>query len=448
MALAELASSMPTAGGLYFWASRLGSPAWGWFTAWFNIVGFIAGTAAVGYGAAVSLTALGNLISPGNIGTDTTTIFVFYVAILAFGGIVNMFGISVVTVLNNVSAWWHFIGVGILVLVLFIVPDHHQSVSFVFTKTINASGFSGHGFSNPLFLMVLGLGLLQAQYTIGGYDASAHMSEETRDASRRAAVGCYMAVLLSGVAGWILLLAITFAVTSVTGTIGAGAFSVQYIFQQALGDKWAEFLLFISVVAQILCDAANLTSTSRIIWAFSRDRGTPGHSVLFRLNKHRVPVYALWLVVVIDILLMIPTFWNAAVGYLVSTSITVIALYTAYALVIILRLRAGNSFEHGAWSLGRNYRWIGIISVAWIVMVSILFILPVTPTGVPFHSNFNWAVVNYAPLTLAGAVALFGGWWVLSAKRWFVGPVRQGTEEELRAIDAQFAALGGPKAGA
>jgi hypothetical protein len=116
--------------------------------------------------------------------------------------------------------------------------------------------------------------------------------------------------------------------------------------------------------------------------------------------------------------------------------------------VIILRLRAGNSFEHGAWSLGRNYRWIGIISVAWIVMVSILFILPVTPTGVPFHSNFNWAVVNYAPLTLAGAIALFGGWWVLSAKRWFVGPVRQGTEEELRAIDAQFAALDGPKAGA
>jgi amino acid transporter len=201
MAMGEIASAMPTAGALYFWASRLGGPAWGWFTGWFNLVGQIAVTAAIDYGAAIFTTALFNLWFPDVVGTDTTAIFVVYTIIMALHLALNLLEINVLAILNSFSAWWHMVGVAVVVAVLAIVPDHHQSVSFVFTKTINNSGFSGDGFGDLTFWFVFGIGLLMAQYTVTGYDASAHMSEETRSASRSAAVGMVMAVVASVVFG-------------------------------------------------------------------------------------------------------------------------------------------------------------------------------------------------------------------------------------------------------
>ena len=119
--------------------------------------------------------------------------------------LINLLGVKLLAGLNSISAWWHMAGVAIIVAVLIIVPDHHQSASYVFTKTINNSGFSGHGWSSPVFWFVFGLGLLMAQYTITGYDASAHMSEETRNASRAAAWGIVMSVVVSVIFGFALL---------------------------------------------------------------------------------------------------------------------------------------------------------------------------------------------------------------------------------------------------
>ena len=100
---------------------------------------------------------------------------------------------------------------------------------------------------------------------------------------------------------------------------------------------------------------------------------------------------------------------------------------------MILRLRAGSSFEHGAWSLGKHYKWINWIAILWVVFISVVFMLPTAPAGIPWNASFTWNAVNYAPLTIGGAFILFGGWWVLSAKNWFKGPVRMGTDEELAA---------------
>jgi hypothetical protein len=108
----------------------------------------------------------------------------------------------------------------------------------------------------------------------------------------------------------------------------------------------------------------------------------------------------------------------------------VIGLYIAFVLPIILRIRQGDRFEAGAWSLGRHYKWISPIAVAWIGIVCVLFLLPVSPKGIPGAADFDWNVVNYAPLTVGGALLLFGGWYVLSARKWFTGPVREVSEEE------------------
>ena len=128
---------------------------------------------------------------------------------------------------------------------LIIVPDHHQSFGYVFTETINNSGFSGTGFGSIVFWYVFGLGLLMSQYTITGFDASAHMAEETNQASRMAAVGMYMSVVVSVVFGWVLLLAVTFAVPDTQGVLDAVGGAVTYIWTTSIGKTWAEILLFI-----------------------------------------------------------------------------------------------------------------------------------------------------------------------------------------------------------
>jgi amino acid transporter len=214
-----------------------------------------------------------------------------------------------------------------------------------------------------------------------------------------------------------------------------------------MSAAWAEALLFIACVGQVFCGNASVTSASRMLFAFSRDRAVPGHQLWKRVARaDRVPIFAVMAICVTAWLLMLPTLANAFVGYLVGTSISVIGLFLAFGLPIVLRYRLGERFEHGAWSLGRHYRWIDPVAIIWIAMMCVLFLMPVTPTGIPWKDGFNWDVVNYAPITLGGAFLLFGGWWLVSARRWFKGPIRQGTDEELARIEAEYeggkAALG------
>jgi len=439
LGLGEIASSMPTAGALYFWASKLGGPVWGWFTGWFNLIGQIAVTAAIDYGGAVFTTALLNLAFPDYIGTGTGTIFVVYTILIAAHLALNLINITFLGQLNTFSAWWHMIGVAVIVVVLIVVPGKHQSAEFVFTQVVNNSGFPGDGWSSPSFWFVFGLGLLLAQYTITGFDASAHMSEETRGASRAAAWGIVMSVVVSVVFGFILLVAITFAVPDVQGVIDAGANAVAYIWSASMNDAWAIFLLAIAAVAQFFCGTASVTSASRMLFAFSRDRAVPGSAIWRRVARNRVPTNAVIAIAILAWLLMVPTLVNGAVGYLVGTSIAVIGLYIAMALPIFLRVRAGNRFEHGAWSLGPHYKWVSTIAVAWIVFICVLFLMPVSPKGIPGAEDFDWAVVNYAPITVGAALILFGGWYLLSARRWFTGPVREAdSASDLAAIEREI----------
>ncbi len=322
------------------------------------------------------------------------------------------------------------VGVIMIVVLLVVVPTHHQTVGFVFGQTLNNSGFAGDGFGQPGFWFVFGLGLLMAQYTITGYDASAHMSEETRAASRSAAIGMVMSVVVSVVFGFALLVALTFAVPDVQGTLDAGANAVVYIWSTSMNTGWAEFMLLIAVVAQFFCGTASVTSASRMMFAFSRDRAVPGSRLWRTVSPNRVPVNAVIAIAVLAWALMLPTLANGAIGYLVGTSIAVIGLYIAFALPIILRIKAGPRFQAGAWTLGGHYRWIAPIALVWIVIVCVLFLAPVSPHGIPGAAGFDWTVVNYAPLTVGAALLGFGGWYLISARHWFTGPVRETVLDE------------------
>ena len=435
LGMAEIASKYPTAGGLYYWASKLGGASWGWFTGWFNLIGQIAITAGIDYGAAVFTDALLQLLWPNHFtGTAHEVIYV-YAVILGLHALMNIFSVRLVALLNDISVWWHCLGVLIIVAFLVFKPDHHQSFGTVFSKTINNSGFS-HGW----ILYVLALGLLQAQYTYTGYDASAHMSEETQDAGRTAARGVIMSIIVSAVFGYILALGVTFAIQDFKTTGAAGTFAVKQIFIDSLGTTTAKVMLAIIVGAQFYCGMSSITSASRMMYAFSRDRAVPGHQLWRRLNGQRVPYMAAMAIAVLAFLCAFPAYFgtNGAVAYAAVTSIATIGLYLAYAIPIYLRLRLGDAWEPGEWNLGRHYKWIGVVSCVWVAFIALLFMAPLSPAGVPWNSSFTWLSFNYAPVAVLGTLVLVGGWWQLSARKWFKGPVAQGTEEELARIEAKY----------
>ena len=348
--------------------------------------------------------------------------------------------VSFTALLNTISAYWHIAGVIFIVIVLLAVPDNHQSLGYVFGETVNASGFGNPemNFSSPVFWYVFATGLLMAQYTITGFDASAHMAEETNQASRMAAVGMYMSVVVSVIFGFILLVAVTLAIPSTDGAVENLGFLVPWIWTESMSQNWAEALLFICVVAQFFCVTASLTSASRMLFAFSRDGAVPGHRLWRQVGKNRVPQLACAAIAVLAAAVMIPAIWNYLVGYLVGTGIAVIGLYVAFILPVILRFRLGDKFEHGAWSLGKHYKWIDAIAIIWVAFISILFLLPPYKASIPGTEGWTWEAVNYAPILVGGALLLFGGWWVVSAKNWFKGPVRMGTEEELEQFEQRL----------
>jgi amino acid transporter len=442
LSMAEIASAYPTAGGLYYWASKLGSPGWGWATGWFNLIGQIAVTAAIGYGLAVFGQVLFDFwFSYSQHMNDwfgasfNCSTYILYALFITAAVLINALHIRYTSALNMFSAWWHMIGVAVVVGVLIIVPDHHQSLSYVFTERVNNSGFGGStvSFSNPAFWFVFGLGLLMAQYTITGFDASAHTAEETHKASRLVAVGMWTSVFVSVIFGFVLLVAVTFAIPSTPDalkTVNALLPIVPWIWATSMSQRWAEFLLFICVVAQFFCVTASVTSASRMMFAFSRDGAVPGHQLWRRVAVNRVPLYSVVGVAFFACVLMIPAVWNYFIGYAVGTAIAVIGLYIAFILPVYLRWRKGDSWtESRAWSLGPHYKWLNVISMIWVGIITILFIFPLYKIGLPWVDGFDWQFTNYTVIWFGVIGLVFGGWWVLSARKWFKGPVRMSEEE-------------------
>jgi amino acid permease (GABA permease) len=427
LAMAEVCSSYPTAGGLYYWAAKLApsnGAAWSWFTGWFNFLGQVAVTAGIDFGAAFFLNAFLDL-QFGFTATPGHTILLFGI-ILVVHGLLNTFGVNLVARLNDISVWWHVIGVLVIVGALIIVPDRHQSASFVFGHFVNNTGWTSG-------LYVALLGLLLAQYTFTGYDASAHMTEETHDAARSGPRGIVMSIVVSLAAGWVLLIGLTFAIQDYDTEVQSATPPAQ-IFIDAIGATGGKLLLLIVIGAQLFCGMSSVTANSRMIYAFSRDGALPFSSFWHRVNKRtRTPTNAVWLGATGAFILGLPYLWNTT-AYAAVTSIAVIGLYIAYVMPTFLRLRRGDAFERGPWHLGRWSKLVGTLAVLWVVFIAILFMLPQA-------SPVTAKTFNYTPIAVLVVLGFAGIWWLVSARKWFTGPKVQGSAEELAAIERDLGSV-------
>ena len=442
--MSELASAYPTSGGIYWWASKLGGAKAGFFTGWLNLIGLLAITPSVAYGAATYLNIILGAFFPnyattflhwspfGMNGDYIHQQFFWFAVIMVVITLLNTFSSQILASLNNISVWWHVFGAAIIIAILVITPTQHQTLAWMFTTQINNSGFEN---GSLYWFYVLPLGFLLTQYTITGFDASAHMAEETQDAHVAAAKGIWKSIFYSTVGGYMLLMAFLYVATkpeivnSFDSSINPyGAGSVISILNTALTPTLFKLVLLISTAGQLFCATACITSCSRMMYAFSRDGAVPGYKYWSKVNENQVPVNAVLLSAFIGVLITLPALWKSPRGiptaFYAVVSVAVIGLYLSILIPIWLRWRAGKNFKAGVWTLGNKYKWMNLIAVFEIVVISIYFILPFEPAAMPWHKDFTWLAVNYAPILLGIALLTLWAWWHFSVKNWFTGPKR------------------------
>jgi amino acid transporter len=241
-------------------------------------------------------------------------------------------------------------------------------------------------------------------------------------------------VFFSALIGWFVLLAFLFAATDVDA-VNEGAGFVGAIFTSAL-DSWAaKFVLIIATIGQLFCGAAGLTSASRTWYAFSRDRGMPGWAVFRRVNRDRVPFNAVMGVSFFSLVIAIPALFgknNIPFAFFALTGICTVGLYLAYVIPVYLRLRTGDEFQPGPWTLGGKYKIVNVLAIIFVILVVYALNLPYTPAGLPWNDDFDASLVNYTPLALVVPL-IFGVWYLISAKDKYQGPIRTLEEDEVTA---------------
>ncbi len=401
--MAELASALPTSGAMYHWSCLLGGKGWGWFTAWFNIVGQIAAIAGIDYGCALFVTPL--------VGLEATTrnLLIVYAAVLLSHALINHFGIRLVAWLNDFSVTVHIVGVIVIVGALLLFAPKQPAGFFFARVTSNDDGWP--------YWWAFVIGLLQAIWTFTGYDASASVSEETVAPRRRAPWGMVMAVAVSSVVGYLLLIALTLSIKDIGAALdskdasGNSIPSVIAILTVALGERAGSRFSALAAMAMWFCGLSAVTWSSRVIWAFARDEGAPASALWKRVShKHSTPVYAIWLCVVAAFLVAV---YSGA--YAVVTSISAIGLYISYVIPVFLHLRAGK-IERGPWHLGEYGRAINVVAVLWVIFLSVILSL----------ADFIHTGLSIMAVTIALAL-----WYGLRERRRFKGPSWAAAQPEM-----------------
>jgi amino acid transporter len=465
--MAEVASAYPTAGGLYYWASRMKGVGWGWWTAWLNLIGQFAIVAGINFAAAFFLN--GTIVTPllERAGLDYHNATILFSVggtavltgqlltmgvLMAVQLIMNIRGINLVAMLNQVSVWWHMVIVAAVVILLFAVGKADQSGLSLFTiqpQDLAGTWNNNLGFIDLQYGPAIGysllaaffFSLLQANWTYTGYDASAHVAEETVAARKSSAWGIFLSVAVSAVVGFIFLFALTTHLPNLSTlfpaalpTDGSTNFSQYYFGDRAavidiltynLGDL-GQVLAGAIGIAMAFCGLSSIASAGRMLYAFSRDDGLPGSGWLKRVShRHRTPANAMVAMVVVAWLFTVAAgVVGGGTAIVIVTAISTIFLYAAYGIPILLGLRTDAWRKEQVWSLGRWSKPIAIGALAWIVILMILFSFPTS-------GNISW------PFMVA-TLGLLLVYYLVWARRRFTGPKMHKVEAEMTEIEAEF----------
>lgn len=410
LSMAQVASAFPTAGALYHWSSILGGRGWGWLTAWLNIFGLVTVLAAINVGtyqfAMGSLVAkLGYDVSRASEGTAMLVQLAGVGLITLTQAVFNHLGIRVTTILTDLSGYLILVTAVVLtVAMVYFAPELHISRLFTLENFSGAAGGDVWPRSESIPYVFV-LGFLLPAYTITGFDAPAHTSEETVGAQRAVPRGIVSSVLVSGVAGWIMLSAIVAAIPSTSDIAAKGPNAIHGVFDAVLPSTFATGLYACIIVAQYLCGLATVTSSSRVVFAFARDGGLPWSSALSRVSpSFKTPHFAIW---VVSVLVIAFTVYTPV--YSTITAVSVIFLYVSYVIPTVLGIRAyGRKWtKMGPFDLGSAYRLVATCSVLGSLLLIFVAVQP---------PNDKALTITAIALVVAGAI------WFARERRRFTGP--------------------------
>ena len=372
LGMAQIGSAFPTAGGLYHWSSILGGRGWGWLTAWLNLIGLVTVLGAINVGTFYFfIGAFGPAL-----GWEPTFAVQagFVIGITAIQAWANHVGIKLTAFLTDISGYLIFAtAIALSVVLLAYAPKWDLARLFTFK---NYSGDAGGGTwpATQSMWLLFGLGLLLPIYTITGFDASAHTSEETHSASRAVPKGIVTSVLWSALFGYLMLCAFVIAIPDMDKAAALGA-NVFFGTMDAIVPAPLKFILYLAILlSQFLCGLATVTSASRMIFAFARDGGLPASGALKKVHATlRSPVAAIWTAAVISILFTLYT-----PAYTTIVSVTVIFIFVSYGMPIALGgLAYGKSWTNmGPWDMGPVFRLVALLAVFAAALIFFLGIQP------------------------------------------------------------------------
>ncbi|KAF9188393.1 hypothetical protein BGZ51_000639 [Haplosporangium sp. Z 767] len=430
LGMAEICSTFPTAGGLYFWTAKLGGPKWGpmfsWYEAWFNMLGQVAGCSGSVLAAALFMNTLISIWEPTYVPSGKKDFYIM-AALMITAGLVNTAGGRALKIASLVSVFVHIFGTIVIIIVVLAGAPKLQSAEFVFTEFRDYTGYTTSSNASPVLVFMLGL--LQSQWSMLGYDASAHMSEETEKSYVNGPRGILMSIFASVMIGLGLALALTFGIQNYEDTKDSPFGAAPQIFLDCAGMKGGSVFIFIVVFAGFLCGVATVASNSRMLYAFARDGGLPFSPFWTVLNKRtQMPLRLVWLSVVVVIILALPSLGSTATLSAIS-GISIIGFTTSYAIPILLRITVGAPhFVQREFNLGRFSKPIGWVACIWTAFIFCIFNIPQSwPVSDMDAFNFTPAAVGFLLLftTLT---------WFLSARHWFKGPVSEIALQELDGV--------------
>ncbi|KAL7336741.1 amino acid/polyamine transporter I [Rhodotorula toruloides] len=413
--IAELA--YPTNGGLYsasvYLVPKRQRAFMGWSVGWLNLLGQVAGVASTEFGLAQMIFAAVSLSTGGNFVANEWQTYLLFLGLLIIHGILNSFGTRMLASMTRTFVFFNIGTVIAVVISLLVCTKEKNSLtllgpqaSYTFTHNINGSGWSSQGLT---FL----LGLLSVQWTMTDYDATCHISEEVKRASVAAPAAIWIAVLGTGVAGWIynIVFVLCSGNLSDLGELGVSGYAPAEILWRNVPEKlfyvlWA----FICLIAfQVVATATH--ANARSFYAFSRDKGMPDRGFFHKLARNQIPINAVWLVLFISALMGLLVF-ASYVAVNAIFALAAMAMDTSYIIPIVARMIYQNHpevmFKPGPFTMGDGFLgWaIRIVSVAWVSTVVVILALPtirpVIPTNMNYASVVTLGVVFIATLCYLG----------------------------------------------
>ncbi|USP77050.1 putative amino-acid permease [Curvularia clavata] len=401
MGMAELCSSMPTSGGLYYASAVLAPSGWGPFAAWITAM----------------ILAAASINDPSYVPTDYQT-FLLTTFIMIIHAILSSMPTRWLAQFNSAGSTFNFLA---LIAVIIMIPagtDRTERGLPRFTPSSEVWGTIYEGTSFPPGISVL-MSFIGVIWTMSGYDSPFHLAEECSNANIASPRAIVLTSATGGIFGWFLQLVVAYTVVDIDQVLSSelGQPFAAYL-MQCMTQKMTLAILSLTIIAGFSMGQGCMIAASRVTFAYARDDCFPLSRYWKTVNRHtKTPVNAVWFNCVIGILSLLLIFGGElAVGALFS--IGAIAAFVAFTIPIFIRVFfVGNRFRPGPWNLGKYSSAIGTIACSFVfLMIPILCFPSVTGADLT-AADMNWTCVCYG-----GPMLMITVWWFVSAHKWFKGP--------------------------